>query len=93
MELKGSDKRGKHVLDVAMRSCNPTELVTGSAASETPNVIESSTLETDEASVPVRLAINSTHVLHWFGLASGTASSASDDRMLSWPVRSIALTA
>jgi len=64
LELKGSDKRGKHVLDVAMRSCNPTELVTGSAASETPNVIESSTLETDEASVPVRLAINSTHVLH-----------------------------
>jgi len=47
-ELKGSDKRGKHVLDVAMRSRNPI----------------SSTLEADESSVPVRLAINSIHVLH-----------------------------
>jgi hypothetical protein len=40
------------------------ELVTGSAASETPKSIESSTLETDETSVPVRLAINSPHILH-----------------------------
>jgi hypothetical protein len=64
LELKDSDKRGKHVLDVAMRPCNPIGLVTSSAASETPKSIESSTVETDETSVPVRLAINSTHVLH-----------------------------
>jgi hypothetical protein len=40
------------------------EVVTGSAASGTPKPIELKTLDAEETSIPVRLAINSTHVLH-----------------------------
>ncbi len=64
LEFKGTDKRGKHVLDVAMRPCNAPLLVPASISIKTSENVDTSAEDIEAGSVPVRLAINSTHVTH-----------------------------